>query len=117
MSDNGHWSDLADHGRPPLGWVIPVVQTPYLICIELNHNHTNSFGSLGQGLHHLRDSFLLGGHEDQINQIGETTALHLRTLFIEHSRLCAVLDGYLISHTHRFRVFQNFQKQRTGGSG
>jgi hypothetical protein len=76
MSDNGHRSDLADHGRPPLGWVIPVVQTPHLICIELNHNHTNSFGSLGQGLH-LRDSFLLGGHEDQLYQIGERTALHL----------------------------------------
>jgi hypothetical protein len=28
-----------------------------------------------------------------------------------------VLDGYLISHAHWFRVFENFQKQRTGGSG
>jgi hypothetical protein len=59
MSDNGHWSDLADHGRPPLARVIPMVQTPYLICIELNHNHTKSFGSLGQGAPppNLRDSF------------------------------------------------------------
>jgi hypothetical protein len=68
MSDNRHWSDLADHGRPPLGWVIPMVQTPHLICIALNHNHTNSFGSLGQGLHPNWDSFLLGDHEDQIYQ-------------------------------------------------
>jgi hypothetical protein len=116
MSDNRHWSDLADHGRPPLGWVIPMVQTPHLICIVLNHNHTNSFGSSGQGLHPNWDSFLLGDHEDQIYQNWGKNRTSL-ALFLEHSRLCAVLDGYLISHTHWFRVFENFQKQRTGGSG